>query len=882
MSPSHPHTVGHPSGATLLAPEDDDDDICPVCESECTCQNRAAPSRNDATVSSLHSISTFTASTAASSPAAAGGLGALKIRLTVPPNLKYRKHTAVDAPNSNIHQSALGVHDPAAPKRRGRPPKAVVAARKAAEAALTAQNASGNEVIQGSYGGKGFAIVQGPSGKGNQKSKGKTTTGTKAPGYARATRKAVPRGDQSDDASLDRFPTFVSAASSSTHSSSSESSDSDSELSSLDSELEEETQHLIRTEKTKLQRGSGNDTIQKRRPHSGNWETRSRKSSVGVDEEDADVDSDQSCSGEDSEDDETNSDQHHDEDVDADTEGGGLDDVEPDNEETSSRIGVTFGDGAAGWSDEDDESSFDADLFFANLDGSSDSDSSAERDDFDIFGMGSDTLSADEDDALLLMDIDSSVQVRRGQGEFEFGFGLDTLSFGWDGQLFLTSSSPPNVFSWELQHGSGDVEMHSTSEQGTESGDDDSATVDELLLAETDGETTEDELIDDDGLPNPRAMMLFRWPSTVSAINPLSTVGAAPTAPPDASESMRIALASFSAHQGSPAPTPADILAGKISIDDLEDIEMAKSPVEEARAASRRRSGGVPTMGEFVPPVVGTQNAAVIDGKGGCVPSPFPRSKVTVKRSKVASGTECDDSAAGAIEPPSESVMSSTQSSDETAMHTQRSLSQPSTTDAIDLDDVLDSSYLDSEPMSQGYDIQPFDQSILSDSAASGTHMHSLSRWDRIPMATFRRTREIASNMEGSASDTGLSVYHGMRSLLGSAMLTQPKHSDRKSGAARKRSSKGKSGHPLATNDPLSLRDGDRTPTSSAHQTPKSSKKEVRREKAMMKRKMMAKPAPYRHQQQHTHHHLPNFKSRASSSMQRMGSHGGSSPSFGM
>lgn len=232
------------------------------------------------------------------------------------------------------------------------------------------------------------------------------------------------------------------------------------------------------------------------------------------------------------------------------------------------------------------------------------------------------------------------------------------------------------------------------------------------------------------------------------------------------------------------------------------------------------------------------------------------------------------------IEPPSESVMSSTQSSDE--MHTQRSLSQPSTTDAIDLDDVLDSSYLDSEPMSQGYDIQPFDQSILSDSAASGTHMHSLSRWDRIPMATFRRTREIASNMEGSASDTGLSVYHGMRSLLGSAMLTQPKHSDRKSGAARKRSSKGKSGHPLAMNDPLSLRDGDRTPTSSAHQTPKSSKKEVRREKAMMKRKMMAKPAPYRHQQQHTHHHLPNFKSRASSSMQRMGSHGGSSPSFGM
>ncbi len=135
MSPSRPHTVG---GVVEPPLQDEDDDICPVCESDCTCGNRQgldAPSATNPPILPPPPL-----------PASSTRLP-LKIKLTLPPHLKIRQDpvsTAVDnfAPLpeshssspvslSESHASHTGSLPSSQPKRRGRPPKAVVAAREA-------------------------------------------------------------------------------------------------------------------------------------------------------------------------------------------------------------------------------------------------------------------------------------------------------------------------------------------------------------------------------------------------------------------------------------------------------------------------------------------------------------------------------------------------------------------------------------------------------------------------------------------------------------------------------------------------------------------------------------------------------------------------------
>ena len=935
MPASHSVTVGVATGANPnpLSPEDDEDDICPVCESECTCQNRSRPSQTNsisAAAASGPSTSTFNGYSATSSGSTVG-LQSLKIKLTLPPSLKHRPHLAQGSSVSGVnlsrnsvastsstateqsphsvpsaHHLALGVLDPTAPKRRGRPPKALVAAREAAKAALV-QNASGNhahDVVSGRS-----ASAQAHTGKGKRPAKyippkkpsasvkkaprqrGKTTTDRRP--FVKGLPRSYSSADYSDDGASTKYPTFVSAASSSSPSSSSESSDSESSLSPLDSDLEEETRLIVHEEGAR--KASGSDSGHKR------WEIRPRQRSVG--HEDADV---ESVDSSEVSDEDTDDEVEQEEDVDADTEGGGLEDVDPDDDdETSSRIGITYSDGrGAGWSD-DEESSFDADLFFANLDGS-DSDSSPEPLHHDPFAPSSDfdftsSMSADEEDALLLMDLDPSVQIRRGQGEFEFGLELGELSFGWDGQVFFTTTSPQHTRDFGFQN-QGDVEMQDETEDETQhdsvSTDDDSATVDEVMLEESDGETTEDELIGPDGLPNSRAMMLFRWPTVMSTVDPQSTISNAgspsPQVPPNASESLRIALASYAGHKGSAAPTPADILAGRVSAEEMEELEMERS-FGETQTPSRRRAGGAPVMGEFMSPCTDAHTSAVIDGHGPSVPSPFPRSKAARRRRRSTTATDSNglDSVVVCLttlaflhasltdtQPgtPSEAVLSPTQSSEEPVPDSQLETSEMSSAEVIDLDDVLDASFLDSDPMSQDHEVPSCEDPSMLSPATSGA---LLSRWDRIPMATFRRTREF-NKLDGSASDTGLSVFGGMSSI--DALLTPTKPVEKKSNSARRR---GKAKGPNSFGLPfdLSTRDGDRTPTSTSPQHGfRPPKKELKREKAMMKRKMMNKPLPPRHQAQfRNHHHHPNHKSRASGSVQRMNSYAGSSsPSFGL
>lgn len=480
--------------------------------------------------------------------------------------------------------------------------------------------------------------------------------------------------DLDDDVDTSSFPTFISA-SSLDHSSSSES---DSSITSIDSDgvVEEDEEdderplarslrhNKMRTKKELL--GGENQ----KRPHTNNWEIKSRMRSEGPEDTVMEVDSDGHSSsddgGADDEDEEGDGDEDEDEDeedaevvAEADVENEGLlasagepDEIDEDELPVDGKLGVSFGGVPTGWSEEDEESSFDADLFFANLEeDSSDSDSSSHA---LHEAVDSDPVSADEQDALVLMDVDCTTHIRQSSSELEFGV---SLSFGgWEGVLSRTDPASLDVDLGGVTT-EDDIDMTATSD--AETTEDDTTTILEdpgIILSETDGETTEDELVDADGLPNSRAMMLFQWPSTVpatnQAINPMSTMsmssstssshsGVNLTPPLDASPSVRIALASFSAAQrGSSPPTPADILAGRISTaSDLDEHfhdphgyspDFSFSPMMMGTPA-KRGAGGV-CMGKFTTASEKEGKFAVVDGSGMDTPTPFPRLRLLRSR----------------------------------------------------------------------------------------------------------------------------------------------------------------------------------------------------------------------------------------------------------
>jgi hypothetical protein len=226
-----------------------------------------------------------------------------------------------------------------------------------------------------------------------------------------------------------------------------------------------------------------------------------------------------------------------------------------------------------------------------------------------------------------------------------------------------------------------------------------------------------------------------------------------------------------------------------------------------------------------------------------------------------------------------------TPSSDEfgSQSHAQTS-DDSSSTDAIDLDDVLDSSFLDSDPIVFDSDAP---QNWLSPSTpTTSASIENLSRWDRIPVGTFRQTRETSLLESTPGSDSGLAnLYPAINALLSNDMLGTPKSKNPKlKSTSRKRSKNGNTNTLIISPVLLPVRDGDRTPTGSGHslynpfaqnghQQQHKSRKELRKEKAMMKRKMVSKqaahPSPRNHLAHAHRHHYPNTKSRASSSMQR-------------
>jgi hypothetical protein len=215
-------------------------------------------------------------------------------------------------------------------------------------------------------------------------------------------------------------------------------------------------------------------------------------------------------------------------------------------------------------------------------------------------------------------------------------------------------------------------------------------------------------------------------------------------------------------------------------------------------------------------------------------------------------------------------------------------------TEPIRLDDVLDTSILASDPFdTSATPGKPL--SIIGDPEASATddggrHLQSLSRWDRIPMGTFRRTRE-----NGLLSDGPGELAYG--SIIRSSPFNgvwpsgtghnQSPGSSSKKGKGKKKSSRSRVDMVISpVIMPVRDRDSDPTPTKHTtgqnghgplHSKPRKDK-ESRRDKMLKRKTMMGTATGRRHQQHHhPHGHHPNSRGRASGSLQRAGVFGGGS-----
>ncbi len=400
------------------------------------------------------------------------------------------------------------------------------------------------------------------------------------------------------------FLTFVSADEFSSANESSAGSSSSSEESELtefsDSSIAEEEETYIRTteeqrarahDKARIKRELLGDSTTNRNERRNDWEIQSRKKSVGPSDDGMDVDSDETDDeAEGVEEDEGNDDEDEDE-----------DDVGP---VRGSYVGI-----ATGWSG-DEESSFDADLFFAGL---SDSDSGPE-----ITTIPDQDVAATEDDS---SDIGPCVLA---QGTFD-------ITEGWDGSVIFTNGlqDGQGLLDWDFEANAAQllIEAGTMSESNSgsdirmvESEGDMGGSEDETdgleEVESNDGDTTEEELVDDHGLPTARAMRLFRPPvAPLYAIDPLSTMNLGP-------------------HVGdglpNQSPRPSDILAACEFGD--EDDNAPEPPMSEISstilsASSDRGTPRPPLMGMFAASKTNSLRRAIIDGTRHAAPSPFQRNR---------------------------------------------------------------------------------------------------------------------------------------------------------------------------------------------------------------------------------------------------------------
>lgn len=631
MSSSHPYTA---------VDDEDDTDICPVCDGQCTCR--------------LELDVKFQPT-----PPAAPPLPSLKIKFTLPPSLVAKRQ---QVPLTDPYSTPL--------RKRGRPP--------------------------------GHALTLPPPEKPQKNTakinKVRQTLKARAAAVSKKVvkrRRVAIQSDQDESYSSDtldtgynhdqhNFPTFVSASALSSICSSSSSStsclsDFDADA---DSDLQAEEESFIVADihdKARLRREllGGDDPQLKKRSPTHDWVIRPRKKSVGgSDVEKMDVDSDDQA---DNQNDQDEDDEEEEEEPDE------LHGVEEDDEDTDGRhryIGL-----ATGWSEEEDESSFDADLFFANLsDSSSTSGSSSTSTRRRCHSCTPGGIDADQSSS-------TSESPSKTALPFE-------VTENWDGHLIFTNGLVGDAES----RGIVDIDFEREAERfimdsmDSDADDDscssysgadrdqlnydppsivhapESSDIDMFSISDADagyeedggeadeGDTTDEELVGDDSLPNERAMRLFALPMPlsmgVSAINPMSIVS--PTVGLEKRrhrrgmnvdgdrEERRIWRRRLRLGAGAgTGPRAADILAGKTvfwedesrdgyassssnsMVKPTKDKQKASfsssSPTSHVNHPRQTQEPNTPRRGLFVP--TGETRQAVIgeDKKGTDVPSPHPR-----------------------------------------------------------------------------------------------------------------------------------------------------------------------------------------------------------------------------------------------------------------
>lgn len=606
MSHAHSHTTDAApviqADAALLDDGTDEDDICPVCDGVCTCRNIP------------------------STPI----IPSLKIKLPKPKTIEPVAGPSVLPQVLDFYHPVL---NPTGPKRRGRPPKALVAAREAAERAAAQGHDLNTSPGTLNYplstyptpdplkrkptktGGiaKARPIPRGrpPKNAVRKRATGKPTKsavskpkrrGPKASSSYSTDRDDSPSIADSDfeDGASSRFPTFVSV---STLSSSDDSSSSSSSSSAFDtdSSMEAEEESFIRQHsQPHMRRELLGDDDPARKQHRKSWVIRPRKQSVGLSDVEMDGDSDAT---EDEDDDATEAE---------------VFDHEDATEELHPRHGYVGV--ATGWSeDEDEESSFDAQLFFANL-----SDSDKGR------GTSSDFSGADEDggDDGDQSDLDAmSVDDQENSGPLLPAF---EVAEGWDGRLVFTNGphdGHPERRLFHLEHPTPVEPSPSPSidsallDSATEVDEDGYEQDGELAEGDADGDTTDEELIGEDNLPNERAMRLFAFPPSISHINPLSTMSPSHSPTPRVKKSLPLAAILVS-------PRPADILAGRYPYEPEMEDEVDAPPISQRSAPPSQN--GLPTPGHFIFDDEQKHEHAVIgpQRRHAHVPSPHARSRI--------------------------------------------------------------------------------------------------------------------------------------------------------------------------------------------------------------------------------------------------------------
>jgi hypothetical protein len=653
MSPSQTHTLNS-SGAVVAddnsQDDQDEDDICPVCDRECTCSNPSvpAPSLNP-------SISDPSSSTQPSKSKIK------KIKLSVPFALQHGPVPTGASESLNPRQTTSGyaadggtsslLELPApipAPKKRGRPRKYTLGTdpRSHKESTLAASVKAISKHSNGitkSYKPKKL-VPSRPAAGTNRKRKRRASTSSES----------SLASTLDDDGRSTIFPTFVSASAMSLSSRSDFSVSDDDDLgfnsdSSIRMEEEnfifqdKERQARIKREREMMYSNRNDDRFHNRSPQN-DWgrKKNTNRSQDGHSDADVDTDSDSDSSGSSdssSDEDGEKEDGDNDNTMDGDVE---LIDAEFGEDDGVDHAQCRYYRGlATGWSEDSEESSFDADVFFANL-----SDSSADS------HTGDDTVSeCGESDQEAFMDqYHALLQSHISQADFGLPF---EVTQGWDGQVIFTNGSSAHesftaFLSLDSAIHSGmdvDVDMSSQSQdplfnvpsssevEASEGGEE--ADSDPFMESGDDGDTTDEDLIGPDNLPNEKALGIFTLPLPSSessippsiqfpgmgSVHPLSTVSPA-SSPARTGRALRRALIQSSDYH---IPTGTlDASRSRSQDGDRSPSTPGKGPVQRI-FISPQSSNNASVPGE---------RSGVIDDQHHMLASPYRKRKISGTNSK--------------------------------------------------------------------------------------------------------------------------------------------------------------------------------------------------------------------------------------------------------